>query len=116
MGSSAPSSEELERGARYLADSFAFKMETAGAVADLTSRLLVLGLPDETYDEYRRAVRALEADAIARAGSHAYRPDSLVVVVAGDAAVIASTLTRFGAVSVLDPEHEFSVKQSLPRH
>jgi zinc protease len=116
MGSSAPSGEELERGARYLADSFAFKMETAGAVADLTSRLLVLGLPDETYDEYRRAVRALEAEAVARAGSHAYRRDSLVVVVAGDAAVIASTLTRFGSVSVLDPEHEFSVKQSLPRH
>jgi zinc protease len=116
MGSSAPSNEELERGARYLADSFAFKMETAGAVADLTARLLVLGLPDETYDEYRRAVRALDVEAVARSASHAYRRDSLVVVVAGDASVVASTLTRFGAVTVLDPEREFSVKQSLPRH
>ncbi len=116
MGKAAPSAEELERGARYLSDSFAFKMETAGAVADLAGRLLVLGLPDETYDEYRRAVRALDAEGVARAASRAYRQDSLVVVVAGDAAVIGSTLTRFGAVSVLDPEHEFSVKQSLPRH
>jgi predicted Zn-dependent peptidase len=116
MGKAPPSAEELERGARYLSDSFAFKMETAGAVADLAARLLVLGLPDETYDEYRRAVRALDAEGVARAASRAYRHDSLVVVVAGDAAVIGSTLTRFGPVSVLDPEHEFSVKQSLPRH
>jgi len=113
MSTSAPSAEELERATRFLSDSFAFKMETAGAVADLTARLLVLGLPDETYDEYRRAVRELDAEAVARAASHAYRHDSLVVVVAGDAASIASTLTRFGQVSVLDPEHDFSIAKSL---
>jgi zinc protease len=113
MATSAPSGEELERGARYLSDSFAFKMETAGAIADLTSRLIVLGLSDDAYDEYRRAVRALDVEDVARSASHAYRHDSLVVVVAGDAAAIASTLTRFGSVSVLDPEHDFSVKQSL---
>lgn len=113
MSTSAPSGEELERAAHFLADSFAFKMETAGAVADLTARLGVLRLPDETYDEYRHAVRELDAEAVARTASHAYRHDSLVVVVAGDAATIASTLTRFGAVSVLDPEHGFSIEKTL---
>ena len=113
MSTTAPSGDELERATRYLSDSFAFKMETAGAVADLTARLLVLGLPDETYDEYRHAVRALDVESVARAASHAYRHDSLVVVVAGDASAIASTLTRFGQVSVLDPEHGFSIAKSL---
>jgi zinc protease len=116
MSTSAPSGDELERATRFLSDSFAFKMETAGALADLTSRLVVLGLPDETYDEYRHAVRELDVETVARTASHAYRHDSLVVVVAGDAAAIAPTLTRFGAVSVLDPEHAFSIAKSLPTH
>lgn len=113
IGTTAPAGEELDRAARYLADSFAFKMDTAGAVADLTARLLVLGLPDEAYDEYRHAVRELDVDTVARTASHAYRRDSLVVVVAGDASAIASSLTRFGPVSVLDPEHDFVIEKSL---
>ena len=116
MSTTAPTGEELERGTRFLSDSFAFKMETAGAVADLTGRLIVLGLPDETYDEYRHAVRELEPEAVARAASHAYRHDSLVVVVAGDAATIAGTLTRFGTVAVLDPERSFAIAKTLPAH
>jgi predicted Zn-dependent peptidase len=116
MGSSAPTGDELERATRFLSDSFAFKMDTAGAVADLTSRLVVLGLPDEAYDEYRHAVRELDVETVARTASHAYRHDSLVVVVAGDASTIASTLTRFGTVAVLDPEHSFSISKTLPAH
>ena len=113
MGTSAASSEELERAARFLSDSFAFKMETAGAIADLTSRLLVLGLPDDAYDDYRRAVRNLDAQAVARTASHGYRTGSLVVVVAGDAEVVAKSLARFGPVEVLDPEHDFTIKKTL---
>jgi zinc protease len=115
MGASAPADDELERAARFLSDSFAFKMETAGAIADLTSRLLVLGLPDDAYDDYRRAVRNLEPEAVARTASHGYRPGSLVVVVAGDAEVVAKSLARFGAVEVLDPEHDFVIKKTLPQ-
>jgi len=114
MSTSAPANEELERAARFLSDSFAFKMETAGAIADLTSRLLVLGLPDETYDDYRRAVRGLDVETVARSASHAYRQGSLVVVVAGDAQVVAKSLTRFGPVEVLDPEHGFTIQKTLP--
>jgi predicted Zn-dependent peptidase len=114
MSSSAASNEELERAARFLSDSFAFKMETAGAIADLTSRLLVLGLPDDAYDDYRHAVRNLDAEDVARAASHAYRTGSLVVVVAGDADVVAKSLARFGPVEVLDPEHGFTIKKTLP--
>jgi zinc protease len=114
MSTSAPANDELERAARFLSDSFAFKMETAGAIADLTSRLLVLGLPDDAYDDYRRAVRNLEPDAVARTASHGYRPGSLVVVVAGDAEVVAKSLARFGPVEVLDPEHGFTIKKTLP--
>jgi len=115
MSTSAPTNEELDRAAHFLSDSFAFKMETAGAIADLTSRLLVLGLPDDTYDEYRKAVRQLDVEEVARTASHAYRQGSLVVVVAGDAQVVAQSLTRFGAVTVVDPEHGFTVQKTLPK-
>jgi predicted Zn-dependent peptidase len=114
MSTSAPDNDELDRAARYLSDSFAFKMETAGAIADLTSRLLVLGLPDDAYDDYRREVRSLDAETVARAASHGYRRDSLVVVVAGDAAQVAPTLTHFGPVEIIDPEH-FTIRKTLPR-
>jgi zinc protease len=114
MSTSAPANEELDRAAHFLSDSFAFKMETAGAIADLTSRLLVLGLPDDAYDDYRKAVRQLDVEQVARTASHAYRQGSLVVVVAGDAQVIAQSLTRFGPVIVVDPEHGFTVQKTLP--
>jgi len=114
MSTSAPANEELDLAARFLSDSFAFKMESAGAIADLTSRLLVLGLPDETYDDYRKAVRSLDVEAVARTASHAYRQGSLVVVVAGDAQAIAKSLTKFGPVEVLDPEHAFTIQKTLP--
>jgi hypothetical protein len=74
----------------------------------------VLGLPDDAYDDYRREVRSLDAETVARAASHGYRRDSLVVVVAGDAAQVAPTLTHFGPVEIIDPEH-FTIRKTLPR-
>jgi hypothetical protein len=35
--------------------------------------------------------------------------------VAGDAEVVAKSLTRFGPVEVLDPEHSFTIQKTLPR-
>ncbi|HEY2404504.1 MAG TPA: pitrilysin family protein, partial [Polyangiaceae bacterium] len=49
MVSGAPTDAEVEMASRYLSDSFLFRTETLGAVADLTVKLAVLGLPDDYY-------------------------------------------------------------------
>jgi zinc protease len=115
LGDGTPTAEELERATRFLSDSFLFKMETAGALAELQSRLVVLGLPDDAYDEYRRAVRELDETRVAATASRYFKKGAEVIVVVGDASVIAKPLARFAKVSVLDPEHEFSVKSTLPK-
>jgi zinc protease len=115
LGESAPSAEELERATRFLSDSFLFKMETAGALADLQSRLIVLGLPDETYDEYRRAVRDLDAARVTATAGRYFKKGAEVIVVVGDASTIAKPLARFGKVSILDPEQDFAIKATLPK-
>jgi len=115
IGETSPSSEELDRAARFLSDSFLFKMETAGAIADLTSRLLVLGLPDEAYDEYRRAVRDLDPTRVASVAGKHYRKGAEVIVVVGDAKAIAKPLARFAKVNVIDPEKDFVIRETIPK-
>jgi predicted Zn-dependent peptidase len=114
IGTGTPTQEEVERATRFLSDSFLFKMETAGALADLTARLVVLGLADEAYDEYRRAVRDLAPESIAAVASRYYKKNGAIVVVAGDAAVVAKPLTRIAAVKVIDPE-KFTIRETLPK-
>ena len=115
IGSAEPTANELEIASRYLSDSFLFRMETAGALAALAANLRILGLPDDAYDEYRKAVRELSPEAVRRVASRYYRRDAAVVVVAGDAAEITKPLTRFATVKVLDPQRGFVVRQTLPK-
>jgi predicted Zn-dependent peptidase len=110
----APSSEELERSVRYLADGFVFKLETVGGVADLTSQLYVLGLADDYYDEYRRALRGLTLQHVVAAAARHFQKIP-VIVVAGDGATLGAPLAKFGPVAVLDPEHGFALKKSYPK-
>jgi predicted Zn-dependent peptidase len=114
MGSSAPTPEEVEIATRYLSDSFLLRMETIGAIANMTAHLGVLGLPDEYYDDYRKAVRAIEPKHIAEVGRSYFRAGNTLVIVSGDAERIAKPLSRFGEVHILDPEKGFSRKKSLP--
>jgi zinc protease len=114
IGSSTPTPDEVERATRFLSDSFLFKMETAAALSELTARLVVLGLPDETYDEYRRAVRNLAPESIASVASRYYKKNAAVVVVAGDAKAIAKDLAHIAPVKVIDPEN-FTIRESIPK-
>jgi zinc protease len=114
MSQSAPSPAEIEIASRYLSDSFLFKTETAGALADMTAKLSVLSLPDSYYDDYRKAVRAIDGPtAQARAGKF-FSGDRLVIVVAGDAAKLAERLTRFAKVIIIDPQKGFAPGRMLP--
>lgn len=111
IAAQAPSETELEMARRFLADSFVFKLETVGSVAELVAGLYVLGLPDDHYDQYRSAVRALDAEQVAAIAGRRYTGHP-VIVVAGDGKALGPKLARFGPVTVLDPERGFALKRS----
>jgi predicted Zn-dependent peptidase len=114
IGATTPTPDEVERATRFLSDSFLFKMETAAALSDLTARLVVLGLPDEAYDDYRRTVRGLAPETIASVASRFYKRNGAIAVVAGDAAIVAKPLARIAPVKVVDPE-KFTIRETIPK-
>ncbi|HWA78019.1 MAG TPA: pitrilysin family protein [Polyangiaceae bacterium] len=105
---------ELESATRFLNDSFVFKLETVGSVAELTSKLYILGLGDDYFDEYRKAIRSLELTPVSTVAARYYQKTPIIVV-AGDAATLGPELAKFGPVAVVDPEHGFSLKKSYPK-
>jgi len=113
MGQSPPTPAEIEMASRYLADSFLFKTETVGALADMTAKLSVLSLPDSYYDDYRKAVRSTDGPtAVAKAGKF-FSTDHVVIVVAGDAEKLAQRLTHFSKVIIVDPQKAFAPGRML---
>ena len=114
IASVAPSAPEVASASRYLSDSFLFRTETVGAVAGLTAKLAVLGLPDSYYDSYRHALQKLDTASVFNAAQTAFKFDNPVIVVAGDASQIAAPLSHFAEVRIVDPEHGFHTTQSLP--
>ncbi len=106
--------EESDSARRFLADVFALRMETAGAIANMVVEQATFGLPDGYWDSYRQALRTVDgpsASAVARRLFSTPRP---LVVVAGDADVIAPGLAQFGNVRVVDPEREFQTIRVIP--
>ena len=74
----------------------------------------VLGLPDGYWDTYRAALRATDPAEAAAAAQRIFHPGKALVVVAGDADVIAEPLAHFGEVTVVDPEREFQTVKTIP--
>jgi predicted Zn-dependent peptidase len=114
LGKSAPTPAEIEIAARYLSDSFLFKTETVGALADMTAKLSVLELSDDYYDEYRKAVRSIDGAAASAKVGKFFSTDRVVIVVAGDAAKLSQRLTHFAKVIIVDPQKAFSPGKMLP--
>lgn len=114
LGHTAASSEEIDTATKYLADVFAIRMETLGAVAGELAHLKIMGLPDDYDDGYRKELRDITAPLALKASSEAIRPGHAVVVVAGDAKIIGPMLSHFGEVKVLDPTRDFERERTIP--
>jgi predicted Zn-dependent peptidase len=108
------SGDELNTARRYLADIFAVRMETVGAVSDMVVSLRVLGLPDDYYDTYRKEIRDIDVGAALQGIAEYVREGHAVLAVAGDAERIAPVLSHFGDVVIYNPEKEFERVRSIP--
>ena len=113
MATAGPSDEEVGSASRYLADSFLVTSASTGALARLTAQLGVLELADDWYDDYRRALRAVEPAQVRDLAGRYLKKDRAVIAVAGAADRVAEPLRRFGPVTVVDAEQGFSARRSL---
>ena len=114
ISSAPPTAAEVGMASRYLSDSFLFRTETLGAVADLTAKLAILGLPDDYFDTYRAAIRKLDNGSVYEAAQKYFNIKNPVLVVAGDAERIAKPLSHFAKVVIIDPENDFQPGKTLP--
>jgi predicted Zn-dependent peptidase len=84
---------ELEVARRWRAGQLSVDMQTPGAIVGALATLVVHGLPDDYYPTLRRQLLdATVAEVSAAAATHLH-PESLTMVIEGDAALIRDDLT-----------------------
>ena len=115
MTSSPPTASETTSARRYISDVFAIRMETIGSIADMVVTQETFGLAETYWDDYRKQVRAIEPTDAESAAKTMYTTDRAIIIVAGDADVIAPELARYGEVTVVDPEKEFKTMRTVPQ-
>ena len=115
MTTSPPTAAETASARRYISDVFAIRMETIGSIADMVVTQETFGLPEGYWDAYRKQVRATEPAEAESAAKTMYTTERAIIVVAGDADVIAPELAKYGEVTVVDPEKEFKTMRTVPQ-
>ena len=106
MRTSAPTSEELSLATSYLDGVFPIRYETTSAIAGALAGLVVYGLRDTYFDEYRGRIRSItSADVLAAAQAHLH-PDRVQVTIVGDPDSVRTDLDALalGPVAVYDSE------------
>lgn len=98
--------DELTLATSYLDGVFPIRFETTGAIAGALAALVVYDLPDDWYDEYRDRVRGVTTRDVLTAAERHLHPESLQMLVVGNAAAVRGGLDAlgFGPVSVYDVE------------
>ena len=97
-----PEQAELEAVKRHLTDSYPLSMETPQQIANLVTNHLLLGQDRDAMEGYSDDVMALTPAQVREAAERHLHPDSVVIVVAGDAVALGGTMARFGPVTVVD--------------
>jgi predicted Zn-dependent peptidase len=115
LSDAPPAPWEVQMATTSLSDELLFRTERLGALAEATSKLAILGLPDDYFSGFRRDLERLEPASVFAVARRYYGTTDPVMVVAGDAAVIAEPLRRFGNVEVVDPDRDFVTLRELPR-
>jgi zinc protease len=100
MRSEEISTDELTLATSYLDGVFPIRYETTSAIATALSNLVIHGLPERFYDEYRVRVREVTTADVLRAAQRHLHPDRLRIVVVGDPAVITAPLAEIHGAPV----------------
>jgi zinc protease len=116
LAEAPPARWEVQMATTSLSDELLFRTERLGGLAEATAKLAVLGLPDDYFSGFRSDLERLDPGSVfAVAGRYYDEAPEPVIVFAGDAAVVAEPLRRFGNVEIVDPNRDFLTVRELPR-
>jgi len=110
----APTNTELETASRFLVGDRAITRGHPRFAATELCELWVHKQSDDSADELDKLIRKTSAAEVRKAFSEYVREGHLIVVVAGDAAIIGSALQVFGEVKIVDPTKNFARIKTLP--
>lgn len=92
MSDEGPTDQEVASARDFGAGIFGLQLETVGQIASRASQLVIFGLEDEYYRDYRDRMRAVTTAEAAEAAGRHMRPGGAQIVVVGDADVVGPPL------------------------
>jgi zinc protease len=96
-----PEPAEVADTVAYLLGTFPYSLQTLRGVAARLAELVVLDLPDDTYDRLPEELRAIAPEDVLRVAREHLDPERVVVAAAGPAAELGPALSPFGPVAVV---------------
>jgi zinc protease len=99
MRSAPISDDELTLATSYLDGVFPIRYETTAAIASALANMIIHGLPDDYYDQYRAHVRSVTSEGVLRAAQRHLHPEQLRIVVVGDPAVVSASVEAVTGVA-----------------
>jgi zinc protease len=99
------SESELSLATSYLEGVFPIRYETTAAIAAALATLVIYDLPADWYDSYRARMGAVTVNDVLEAARAYVQPESLQIVIVGDAGAIREPLDAlaFGPLDVVRP-------------
>jgi zinc protease len=91
-----PTDVEVKSARDFAAGVFGLQLETVGQIASRVGQLVIYGLPDRYYHEYRDRMREVTTEAAHAAARAHIHPEAAQVVVVGDAEVVGPPLEALG--------------------
>ena len=96
---------ELEDAKNFLAGVFPIRIETQGGLVSQIVSKVLYRLPDDYLDTYRENIRRVTADEVLRAAEMYIHPESIAIVIVGDAIEVLKQAAAFSdEVEVFDTE------------
>jgi zinc protease len=83
---------ELDDARAYLAGTFPLGLQTTSGVASRLAEIAAYGLPLDYFDHYRERVLSVNAESVLAAARERILPDSVAIVVVGDAGAVRTAL------------------------
>lgn len=96
LAEGGPTDEEVKSARDYAAGIFGLQLETVDQIASRVGQLVVYGLPDAYYHEYRDRMREVTTAAAVEAARRHMRPAEAQVTVVGDADAVGPALEELG--------------------
>jgi len=101
MRTAAPSAEEMDSARSYLAGSAARRRETPQAMAEELWSIEYLGLSEGFYEKHLARVAASKSSEVVDVARKHIHPDTLAIVIVGEAKAIRADLETIAPVSVV---------------